>query len=304
MATEDAFIRSIIEEEQREKERNKKRKAHEDASKKRERKGKTLDEWEREEGGPVQEAQVAMAHTQRAVRRKEGTALTGDTRLLEVEDLEKAEQELTVAEDDGIKLEPFNLKEERERGHFDEAGNYVEDAKGSDEEEEDAWLGSEEATVVSEEVRRRLEEREARERAAEAAGPLTAVQIARLQHEAAGLLEAGETLAGGLRRLAKALPKRGAKAADAAAQGRFDRLTELGSLLLDAGETDVYSQTKEYFGRAASVYIDADEDEGGRPVGGLLASTPGTAAYEEADEDMFGGKLGRRGSAKAIECQG
>ena len=37
----------------------------------------------------------------------------------------------------------------------------MEDAKGSDEEEEDAWLGSEEATVVSEEVRRRLEEREA-----------------------------------------------------------------------------------------------------------------------------------------------
>lgn len=86
-----------------------------DASKKRERKGKTLDEWEREEGGPVQEAQVAMAHTQRAVRRKEGTALTGDTRLLEVEDLEKAEQELTVAEDDGIKLEPFNLKVGRKR---------------------------------------------------------------------------------------------------------------------------------------------------------------------------------------------
>ena len=174
----------------------------------------------------------------------------------------------------------------------------MEDAKGSDEEEADAWLGSEEATVVSEEVRRRLEEREARERAADAAGPLTAVQIARLQHEAAGLLEAGETLAGGLRRLAKALPRRGAQAADAAAQGRFDRLTELGSLLLDAGETDVYSETKEYFGRAASVYIDADEDEGGRPAGGLLASTPGTAAYEEADEDMFGGNSDDEGQQK------
>lgn len=63
----------------------------------------------------MQEAQVPMAHTQRAVRRKEGAALTGDTRLLEVKDLEKAEQELTVAEDDGIKMEPFNLKVGRKR---------------------------------------------------------------------------------------------------------------------------------------------------------------------------------------------
>lgn len=68
-----------------------------------------------------------------------------DTSILEVSELQRAEEELEAQEDDGVKLEAFNLKEERARGHFDEAGNYVQDAKGSDEEEEeDAWLKSEE----------------------------------------------------------------------------------------------------------------------------------------------------------------
>lgn len=68
-----------------------------------------------------------------------------DTSILEVSELQRAEEELEAQEDDGVKLEAFNLKEERARGHFDEAGNYVQDVKGSDEEEEeDAWLKSEE----------------------------------------------------------------------------------------------------------------------------------------------------------------
>lgn len=68
-----------------------------------------------------------------------------DTSILGVGELQRAEEELEVQEEDGVKLEAFNLKEERARGHFDEAGNYVQDVKGSDEEEEeDAWLKSEE----------------------------------------------------------------------------------------------------------------------------------------------------------------
>lgn len=31
-----------------------------------------------------------------------------------------------VLEDDGVKIEPFNLKQEREEGFFDAEGNYVE----------------------------------------------------------------------------------------------------------------------------------------------------------------------------------
>lgn len=29
-------------------------------------------------------------------------------------------------EDDGVKLEPFNLEQERKEGYFDQTGNYVE----------------------------------------------------------------------------------------------------------------------------------------------------------------------------------
>ena len=40
---------------------------------------------------------------------------------------------------DGVPLEPFNLKAERERGYFDAEGNYLE---FSNPEDNDAWLAS------------------------------------------------------------------------------------------------------------------------------------------------------------------
>lgn len=113
--------------------------------------------------------------------------------------------------------------------------------------------------MVSEEVRRRLKQQEADDAAAAmaAAQPLTAAQVARLQHEAAALLEPGESVAAGLRRLGAGLGRRpgkqGAKAAQAAGAGavpdpdsaaKFERLTALGVSLMEAGETDVYTQSK------------------------------------------------------------
>jgi hypothetical protein len=50
-----------------------------------------------------------------------------------------------------VQFEPFNLKAERERGYFDDDGNYVEH-KTDPTEERDAWLDSEEAKVVSAQV--------------------------------------------------------------------------------------------------------------------------------------------------------
>lgn len=34
--------------------------------------------------------------------------------------------------DDGIRIEPFNLEQEREEGYFDENGNFVEYARGNE----------------------------------------------------------------------------------------------------------------------------------------------------------------------------
>lgn len=84
------------------------------------------------------------------------------------------------------------------------------------------------AKVVSEEVRRKIEERQRREAAAEAAGPLSATQIARLQYTASQLLQPGETVAAGLKRLGghsrrpAKRSKRGGEAADMAADAAPD----------------------------------------------------------------------------------
>lgn len=34
--------------------------------------------------------------------------------------------------EDGIRIEPFNLEQEREEGYFDENGNFVEYARGNE----------------------------------------------------------------------------------------------------------------------------------------------------------------------------
>ena len=69
------------------------------------RKGKTLEQIESEEGGPVKESLVGMAQTRRAAKRKGAVA---DTDL--VEDVEGIEEDLEQEEEDGMKLEAFNLK--------------------------------------------------------------------------------------------------------------------------------------------------------------------------------------------------
>jgi CD2 antigen cytoplasmic tail-binding protein 2 len=51
------------------------------------------------------------------------------------------EEELEVAEEDGVTLEPFHMQRERTEGHFDEGGAYVEHAR-DDAGSRDAWLDS------------------------------------------------------------------------------------------------------------------------------------------------------------------
>ncbi|KAL4422393.1 hypothetical protein ABPG75_008590 [Micractinium tetrahymenae] len=301
MEDTDKLIQQALREEEAAKKRAKEQKHAQAKQRKAVKKGKTLEQIEAEEGGPVKESMVGMAQTRRAAKRKAGGGVD-DTDI--VEDVEGIEEELEQEEEDGIKLEAFNLKEEREKGYFDEAGNYVEKAdKDAEEDAADAWLQSDEAKVVSAEVRRKIEHRQRAAEAAAAAEPLSATQIARLQYQAAQVLQPGETVAAGLKRLgghsrrpAKRSRQRGGgseepadMAADAAAdpevKEQFNRLTEAAMKLMDAGENDVYTQTKEYFERAAAVYIDVDVPGGSG--GGLLAGGASKAAYEDADEDMF-----------------
>ena len=71
---------------------------------------------------------------------------TDDTDLLPDSDVARVEEALEVAEEDGIALEPFNLKRERAEGHFDESGHYVEHNQ-DDAANRDAWLDSSAASL-------------------------------------------------------------------------------------------------------------------------------------------------------------
>ena len=69
--------------------------------------------------------------------------MCADTELVGDDALEEVEEALELEEDDGIKLEPFNLAQERQEGFFDEEGHYVEKRdKDEEEAEKDAWFAS------------------------------------------------------------------------------------------------------------------------------------------------------------------
>ena len=126
-----------------------------------------------------------------------------------------SEEEVKKWEDKDEVLEPFNLKQELEQGRFDDAtGVYVENEK-EETDPRDAWLddfadrnGGKFAAAAAESE----EEEEERK--------LTAVEIAELKRELAGLLNRGETTAKGLKRLRKDKPK-------------FNTMTELADKLLN-----------------------------------------------------------------------
>ncbi|GFR41660.1 hypothetical protein Agub_g2402, partial [Astrephomene gubernaculifera] len=200
----DDFIKTLLNEEKASK-KQKKSDPHEDVRAQAAaavRRGKTFAEIEAEEGGPIKESLVGMAHTKRALDRKKKDVEVGDTEL--VANTERYEKDtLEVEEEDGIKFEPFNLKQEREEGFFDEDGNYVFRKQAGEEgdEEKDAWLDSGETKVVSEAVRQRIEAQRAQAEAAARRAPLTERQIAQRKADMAAIMQPGETVTRALKRL-------------------------------------------------------------------------------------------------------
>ncbi|KAA6422389.1 MAG: hypothetical protein FRX49_07565 [Trebouxia sp. A1-2] len=188
--------------------------------------------------------------------------------------VEEAEEFLDREEDDGVKLEPFNLAQERAEGHFDESGHYVENKK-DDAEETDAWLGSDDvvlvpAAPVSDTVKRQILERQQRMAAAEEAPEMSKPQEAALQRDIAAILLPGESVTKALQRLGKQdkrpagkrnkdlQPKVELSAEEKQiARQQFEKLTEAASSLMDSGELDIYSQKKEYLERCAALFAPA-----------------------------------------------
>lgn len=250
-----------------------------------ERKGKTFAQIEEEEtGGTVREAMVGMAHAKRAVKRK-GKGV-GDTELVaNVEDAEE-EIETEAKEDNGeIELTAFNLKEERETGYFDADGHYVE-RKDEDEDATDAWLQSTEANMADEKTRQAHKKMVAAMKKADADEPMSESRIAELKGQAAEFMLEGESVTRALQRLgggskkpvlkSKNKKKKGEEEEQAAVNPanveKFNKLTEIIDSLLEAGEMDVYRETKHIFERQAAMYKkstfldkkgESDDDGGG-----------------------------------------
>ncbi|GAX85211.1 hypothetical protein CEUSTIGMA_g12631.t1 [Chlamydomonas eustigma] len=165
-------------------------------------KGLTLQEIEDLEGGVIKESLVNVAQAKRAAKRKQEDIRASDDTDMPADVDRFEEKKLEVEEEGGIKFMAFNLNEEREIGHFDEEGNFVEDKVSR--EDKDAWLDS--AEVVSDKVRDLIAQRQAAEDAAAAAAarnaaPLTDRQIAQLKMDLATHMGEEECVSRAMRRL-------------------------------------------------------------------------------------------------------
>lgn len=157
------------------------------------------------------------------------------------------------------------------------------------------------AKVMDEETRKKIEAKQKEEALQLEKSELSATDIARLQYKVSKILQGDETVSAALKRLAGPRKRLGrqsklqvqeSKQDDDTSEKRkcFEDLTEASTLLMEAGETDVYTKDKSYFQRAAAVYIDVDD--GDAPTGtddlGMKFNVKSSKAYEEADQDMFG----------------
>ena len=227
----------------------------------------------------------------------------GDTELLGVSSIQAAEERGRSGggEEEGP-FEPFNLDAEREGGHFDEDGHYVEGAGDADA-GEDAWLEGVEVDEAQADKCRRQAELEASKPAT-----LPNAELGRMKLEIAQLLLPGESVLRGLKRMSgqgqglgrgkaaagggrgAALLSARASALDPAQRAAFDRLTELSSTLMAFGEYDVYSFSKESFerdaralGASAAPPADMFADEEDEP----LAKRPALGQPQPSGGDMF-----------------
>ncbi|KAI3445729.1 hypothetical protein Pfo_002394 [Paulownia fortunei] len=189
-----------------------------------------------------------LAARDRATRRNMITAeLLNDENNDFVPDIRKAEVRYMDNEtfvEEGIPIEPFNLDQEREDGYFDENGNYVEYVNRN--EIKDAWLDSVDVHPKY---------------AGKSSIPtsnddnphdLATEELAEINRRIADVLEPGETVLRGLRRLKGSTDKKQKMSAET--KQLFDQLTEDAMKLMENGDYNVYDEKQEHFEREAEGY--------------------------------------------------
>ncbi|KAK3129934.1 hypothetical protein QOZ80_6BG0486770 [Eleusine coracana subsp. coracana] len=206
--------------------------------------------------------------------------------------------------DDGIRIEPFNLEQEREEGYFDENGNFVEYARGN--ELKDAWLDSVEVDLkLAAKIQDKGKEKE------EDFQDLSSDDIGKIKRRIANMLEPGETVLQALKRLKNTSTDERGKMTEGTKRV-FDELTEAAMKLMDNGEYDVYSDDRETFEREAAGYErlaharlglpeveEAATTEDNQTASSILEMDPGPSAVntstattslndDDSNFDMFG----------------
>uniref|UniRef100_A0A1D1ZHE4 LIN1-like protein n=1 Tax=Anthurium amnicola TaxID=1678845 RepID=A0A1D1ZHE4_9ARAE len=165
-----------------------------------------------------------------------------------VEDIARAEVDYEVNdsfEDDGIQIEPFNLKQEREEGYFDTEGNYVEYVATN--EIKDAWLDNVEVDPILAEKKNKVTADE------EEYADLSTEDIGKIKRQIANALQPGETVLQALKRLKGTSGNKKDKMPDETKR-TFDQLTEDAMKLMESGEYNVYYEKQETFQREAEGY--------------------------------------------------
>uniref|UniRef100_A0A7S0Q966 OCRE domain-containing protein n=1 Tax=Coccolithus braarudii TaxID=221442 RepID=A0A7S0Q966_9EUKA len=188
-----------------------------------------------------------------------------DTRELDLGETEAFEQDETSMDqkEAGSAIEPFNMKQERREGHFDDDFNYVWKDKGEDNEIHDAWLGEVDEAGESEEKVKKRRKLLAMQMGALQKQDEAPPDVPALAAEVVMLLQPKETVAAAMRRLgptkkgahtgrgarARAAPAPPPPQVDEAAErqraAQFAALTEATDKLLRAGRFDIFSERRE-----------------------------------------------------------
>ncbi|XP_065887163.1 CD2 antigen cytoplasmic tail-binding protein 2-like [Dysidea avara] len=176
---------------------------------------------------------------------------------LDDEEIE-GQEESTVDYDDGIKVTPFNLKEEMEDGFFDSHGNYFTKDKGQD--QDDNWLTGvdwnqvEELQALNAEKQKRLEE------SLKSDDNFVVVDKEEVLKKMLEILKPGETVGKALRRLGGKTTMSASERWKAKKKGGVDKvnkeeeqkrrevvntLTGYADQLLTTGEYNIYEDTYE-----------------------------------------------------------
>ncbi|XP_058085926.1 uncharacterized protein LOC131233278 isoform X2 [Magnolia sinica] len=149
-------------------------------------------------------------------------------------------------EDDGILIEPFNLKQEREEGYFDADGNFVEYVNQN--EIKDAWLDSVDVDTKLADKRYKKTDKEGEE-----FQDLSSEDIGKMKRRIANLLQPSETVLQALRRL-KGISNDKKGRMPEETKRMFDQLTEDAMKLMENGDYNVYHEKQEVFEREAEGY--------------------------------------------------